>query len=186
MPGLSQRMILPSILLLACWRQASIAGGVPPGMTSNPSLPDACHLLPPEGGVCKALFTIAYYDPDRNACDEALYGGCGDGPVPFDDIADCRVACELGEALRLQEFRMDSERPVARLRVSFPSQWGDLPLRARVNDEEASSEVIARQEVNGAEILHVIVHLGAGPTRMVGVEVARMGQTHRALVRVHW
>ncbi|WP_225073723.1 ankyrin repeat domain-containing protein [Desulfuromonas sp. CSMB_57] len=51
-----------------------------------------CH-LEPDGGMCKALFWSAYFDPGAKVCREFAYGGCG-GQNPFESLEACQSVCE--------------------------------------------------------------------------------------------
>jgi hypothetical protein len=104
------------VLSLTLWAVASLSATVRSG-TAETTLAKACRQLLSDGD-CKALLVIAYYDADRNACDEAFYGGCG-GVVPFQELSDCRATCEAGEALRLVEFQKISDLPQTSLKVSY-------------------------------------------------------------------
>lgn len=152
--------------------------------TAETTLPEACRQLPSDGD-CKALLIIAYYDVDRNACDEAFYGGCG-GVVPFQELSDCRAACETGEALRLVQFRKISDLSQARLKVSYPRHWGNLQLRARVNDREAEFQVVGSSSMRDHELREVLVDLGSDAPRKIGLETTFKGRVYGAFTNVHW
>jgi ankyrin repeat protein len=49
--------------------------------------------LEPDGGICKALFWSAYFDPGAKVCREFAYGGCG-GQNPFESLEACQRVCE--------------------------------------------------------------------------------------------
>jgi len=152
--------------------------------TAEKKLPESCRQLPSDGD-CKALLSIAYYDQDRNACDETFYGGCG-GVVPFQDISDCRAACETGEALRMTEFRKVSNAPLARIQISFPAVWDESALHVFVNDIEAEYSLQGQEGTSRDEIRELIVQLGHAPTRKLSVAIVVNGRTYTAFTPLYW
>lgn len=173
---------LPFALLWAC---GFLAAPEPSPAAEGRDLPAACRMPPPDGGSCKALHTIAFYDPERHACDEAFYGGCG-GVAPFSDIEDCRTACETGEALRLVDLRLASGTPYARLKVSFPRAWKGPELSVRVNDRPVDSRWVGGGHAREIEHRDLLAHLGSETPRKLSVTTLAGGRAFEAAATVHW
>lgn len=149
------------------------------------SLPDSCRQTPADGGNCKALFTTFYYDQERNACDEAFYGGCG-GFVPFYDLADCQAACEIGEALRMTEFRKVSNAQQARIRITFPKTWDQPVFQVLVNNVAAEYRLQGDDSREQSSMREFLVELGSEATRRLEVTTTINGRTFSAFIPLHW
>ncbi|XP_032160714.1 boophilin-G2-like isoform X2 [Mustela erminea] len=53
---------------------------------------DIC-LLPPDEGICRALFRRYYYDSSTQSCRQFYYGGCEGNANNFRTLEDCNEAC---------------------------------------------------------------------------------------------
>ncbi|CAG2164672.1 unnamed protein product, partial [Oppiella nova] len=49
--------------------------------------------LPPEEGLCRALFPKWHYSPSDKTCKSFDYGGCGGNRNKFETIEECLDAC---------------------------------------------------------------------------------------------
>lgn len=54
---------------------------------------DVCS-LPPDSGICMALFMIWYYDPTTQECREFVFGGCGGNGNRFRTEDECYAVCK--------------------------------------------------------------------------------------------
>lgn len=84
----------------ACRAACAPPAPPPPPPTPPPSLPpppEACaERLDP--GPCQAAFRRFTFDPDLGRCREVIWGGCGDNPNNYPDLASCALSCEPSSA----------------------------------------------------------------------------------------
>jgi hypothetical protein len=65
----------------------------------TPEGKDVCH-LPKVAGPCTAYYPMFYYDTDRNACTQFVYGGCLGNANRFEKLEDCQSQCVVDDKIR--------------------------------------------------------------------------------------
>lgn len=70
------------------------AANLKPGATQSPSgRPPALCQLPPETGMCKAIFHRFFYNATSDECEQFIYGGCQGNANNFKTIELCVRVC---------------------------------------------------------------------------------------------